>query len=306
MKRFLLQLALAAAVAALLFQLVFGWAVPWVLAHSGDAHVERWTAFYREDSGAEGVVLGSSRALRGIDPRVLSRRLGTRFHNIAFLGMPLQNYGRFLHDYGLANRAPRWVVVSVDALALDFGDLMGGPFLLLDGIDHRSALLRETSQFEWMRRWRPLGFFDYKDAIFELAQTPEPSYGPDGFAPNDRHWAKPMAAMPPPQTTRVDTADAARHFARVRDEARALGAERVSVVLLPYFGLYWRSFTNRGEALETVRALCAQNGFDLVDLTGAPWADSSEYFYDPVHLTPAGSLKASQALADSLAALAGR
>ncbi len=308
---FFLKLVLFLFGALLIFMLCFGYLLPRLVKNSGDTKIERWNDFYSKPINAHAVILGSSRAHRGINPQILTDSIGFEFHNMAFQGMSLSNYSRFLNDYLLNNNPPQYVIISLDILALAFRDRLAGDYYLIPGIDNRSELLNQIYQFRYIKYCRAYGYFYYKNEFFSIIEYPNlASYS--GYEPIDKTWTTEHIKQNEQQNgeeyfpedkryiSKIDRIQSESYFRALSDVVQKNNIEKLFLVLTPYYSESWETVSNQTELLLFVDSMAEKYDFKTINFLYSDISKNSNYYYDPIHLNKNGSEVFSRAIADSL------
>lgn len=303
MKKLILKLFFFSIIAIAGFHLFFGIILPRLYVNSGDTEIQRWINFYEKPVNASGIIIGSSRAHRGYNPRILTEKTGKDFHNIAMHGMPLSNYSLILQDYLLINQAPEIVLINIDIQTLAANDLMGGINLLLPGIKDNSQILNNIYQFRHIKYYRPYGYFFYKEQIIDKIEFPMTTHY-NGFGGLNKTWENPptdamldTAKMKP---YKINKEESERYIKNIVDVAQKHEIKYIIFSLAPYHKSLWSKTKNKKELVEFMEKMAEKYGITLINFLESDIKNHTKYYYDAVHLNLSGSQVFTAALADSL------
>lgn len=282
--------------------LFFGIYLPKKVLKSGDSNIEKWADFYSGKVNTDVLILGSSSGLRGIDTRIIEKKLNLATYNYSNIGMPLANYSRLFSDYLLQNKPLKVLVVNVDVFGLAHRDRLGGPYWLLPEIPYNSRMLNEIYQFRYIKYWKTYGFFYYKDELFKIIQFPnrntEEMYG---FEPQDKKWKLSIDSLNfNNQKFRLDTLAVKKYFNELKQLKQRSGLKELVILMSPIYKHYLESASNHKELTEFIKILAEVNNFKFVDFTQHPVYSSTKNYYDYIHLNYRGSQIYSRSVADTL------
>jgi hypothetical protein len=285
-------------VTLLFFNIMFGFVLPKMVLNSKDANIEKWNEFYTRTINTDVLIIGSSTAFRGYNPVIISKKMDKKCHNFSNVGLPFLNYARLFSDYLLKNRPPEILIVGIDIFGLAHDDTFGGIFWLFPSLPEQSTMLNELTQLEYIKYFKPYGFYQYKNDYFKLLQNPNPRKKEQfGFEPQDLEWRDGDEFEKKTSILNIDTFRLKQSFDAIKKNS---AQTKVVIVISPLYINYLESLKNYNETIYFVKKLCKKNNFELINLSEHKVCKEKKYFYNYTHLNLKGSEIISFYIADNL------
>lgn len=276
-----------------IFYLFFGVYLHSKYKNLNDLNVCKWKKFYEGNVNSDILILGSSKALRGYNPKIISEHLKKTCFNAAEMGMSLSNYPRFLHDYLLKNNPPELLIINLDIFGFNFRDRISRPYDMLPFIPSNSRVLNEIYQFRHIKYAKTYGYFFYKDEIFKRIEFPlKNNKNTNGFAPNNKKWNNPSKVDTNIKATiffKIDTIKAQSYFNQLNILAKKHNIKKVYFVLSPVFYNYLHSSKDWQDIVDFTKKQTTSKNRQLINLLHDPISQNTDYFYDPIHLNTRGA-----------------
>ena len=301
MKKIIFKIIIFLVIGFALFHLFFGVILPKMVMATNDSNLLRWKRFYEEETNAEALVIGSSRAHRGYNTNILTEETGIKFHNISCQGMALQNYSRILSDYLKNNKVPKKIIINIDLFGLAYRDRIADLQYLLPSIRENSELYQNIYQFRYIKYYRPYGYFFYKDEFYKILEFPSHKKY-DGFQPLDLEWktAPTYGVIMPSQKFRINKEKSTREIEQILKIIEEKQIREVIFSLAPLHYSYWQSVDNQEEIMDFILKITKENNIKLLNFNNLEMSKQSKYYYDAVHFNIKGAKVFSEILADSI------
>ncbi|HEY4289129.1 MAG TPA: hypothetical protein VGN00_18635 [Puia sp.] len=187
MKAFFGKLALVFIGSAIVFELVFGLALPAMVLRSKDTYLSRWREFYEQTSGAALVCLGSSRVYRHCNPEIISAVTHYRTEVVAAPGAKFDFFERMYADWLQRNPRPKILVVGIDLTGLGTRSPTPYPYCFYPYMKASDPIAQQPEYFI-TRYHKPLGYFYYKELYAYALEFPEGPPHVAGFLASKASW----------------------------------------------------------------------------------------------------------------------
>ncbi len=306
MKALFGKLALVFIGSAIVFELVFGLALPALVLRSKDTYLSRWRQFYEQTGGATLVCLGSSRVHRHCDPEIISALTHYRSEVIAVAGAKFDFFERMYKDWLQRNPRPKILVVGIDLTGLGSQSPTPFPHYFYPSMKASDQIAQEPD-YILTRHHKPLGYFYYKELYAYALEFPDGPSHIAGFLPSEASWQQSewesyVRSVPHGYGLGASSSTIREVFRFMKEEKEA-GVNCVGVLSPEYQGI-WKYEKDRQGVLQEVVQEAQRQGIRLFNFSDSSYLPcfNTRYFYDFEHLNKTGATVFSRDLADSLVA----
>ncbi|MFM7681357.1 MAG: hypothetical protein ACKO7P_01240 [Bacteroidota bacterium] len=312
MKRFLVQLTLFLTPVAIA-SVGLDYFISYKLK-SSKTHAYReysvWNDVLSGNIKTDGLVLGSSRAWRHIDPKVLEDSLGFSFYNMGMDGqhLPMQLWRHA--TFGPKNKNPGIIIYSLDYFMLQddkglFNKDQFLPYMLynkemesflihysgFDKVDFRIPLVRYVGSYNALLHAAKITLFPKQRGEGRV----------NGFYAENKKWNKDFErakAEMKKYSAKLDTSVLHKFDSFIKKNI----SEKNKIVLV-YSPEYYEGqlfVENRNEILASFKNISEQNHIPFLDYSSDSISFHKEFFYNTTHLNKTGAEVFSKKLASDL------
>ena len=263
---------------------------------------------------AEILILGPSRAVHMLDPRVIEQKTHRSVYNLGINAGNLDDQMAMLRLYLKYNSRPRLICIEFTPEYLSKNDLQFHVFLFVNHLDNAEIFQtsrRYAPQLAWLR-FVPLARYGLynkyllkrilKGALqfFRQGQQPQASF--KGYEPLEDSWDGKyddfLKEHPKGGTIEMDPVEI-KNLEKLIELAKA-SSERVIFYEAPILAesLVW--CRNREKTLQIVRTIFERHGVSYVNFQDLPLCQSRQWFVNSRHLNRFGTAIFSEAFSELL------
>ena len=298
MKLFLIKIALFLSLFSGLY-LVFFIMVDNGIKESKYQDFTEWNAIYSGDINADLLIMGSSRAWRQVDPKIMDSQLKVNSYNLGIDGYHIPMQLTKYHIYLEHNKAPRQVVYIVDHFSFDqrddlFNKYQFSPYFNDTTLTNR---LKEFEGYNWQHYHAP--YFQYSGSkelclagianFLGLKNFEANKY--KGFRSKSQEWELDFdqEVKNNPKGKRAEVkAKVIKEFRTFLKNEKLKGID-IAVVYAPDYTEFQSYITNRDSVMDLYQAVCSEANIPFLDYSNHYLCSDKAYFYNPTHLNSKGA-----------------
>lgn len=265
---------------------------------------------------ADILVVGSSRAQHGFDPRIISRQTKKSVYNIGLDGTQIDLQAALFFTYLRHNRKPEFLILSLDVHNLsstrDRDIYHSGLYMAdLDEPDLFPAMKRRNAEWTLYKFFPLIGIATYASPLtsgneqlrYEATrglfrrELPETLF--NGFAPVEHKWTTEFDEYKKQHPNGVSYEFDHENIQIIRTVLKRCQNLGINVVLV-YSPEYFENqtlTTNRHEIFSIYRGLAKEFGIPLWDYSDSDLSHDKANFYNSQHLNAPGAKRFSEDLA---------
>lgn len=247
---------------------------------------------------ADILLQGSSRVIYGIDPVVLREQLHKSSYNTAINNISIFESTALLQLYLEHNKKPEIICSEITATGLStwrtgYRSWYFTPFMsdsnVLAMIKRRDTLVYRLHYFPFLK-YALYNSFSTDAFLYGVKQAMQGKQDPteSGFIRTNREWNKASLTIfkrksPNGRSVEIDPATTEG----IREYIRYVKARNIKLVFYeaPILKELLPMFTNRQQAMDTIRNICRQNDVPFISFQGLPIEEHKENFYNATHLS---------------------
>ena len=299
----MLKLFLIMAIVITIATFLFGFILPKELIQSGDGYIDRWHKFYTQQSSADLVLLGSSRIHRHCDTKILSGMTHFKAEVVATAGAQFHFYEKLFEDYLKRNPNPKLLIVGIDLTGLGNSNYVPNPEYFFPFIQPSDAVA-SFAEFNYIKRFKPLGYFYYKEIYYEKIVNPENAPHFAGFSPRDESWdntQEPFIGKFASGFNLELSDQTIDHIFNFMQEQQKKGVNCMAIIAPEYYPV-WSIENNRNLAIQKLFNTANYLKIRLINFSDSSYkiCFNQRYFYNSQHLNKNGAEIFSKDLADSI------
>lgn len=309
MKKFLLRISLFLSLFSGVYLIVF-YCIHEGLRKSQYLDYTEWNAIYDGSINADWVIMGSSRAWKQVDPRIVDSTFQLNSYNLGIDGYHVPMQLTKFQIYQEHNSDPQKMIYIVDHFSLDKRtDLFNkDQFLPYLNDPVLASRLSEYEGFNWEHFHLP--YYQYSGSkeiclagfmeFFGIKKFAADKF--KGYQPQYKVWEVDFDQ----EREENPNGKSAKVLPHVVNEfdlfIRGLAEQNIEVVLVysPDQIDFQSYITNRDSVISIYRNLALKHNIPFIDFSNHPMCNDKTYFYNPTHLNTVGAELFTRTLCDSI------